>query len=108
MDRFGPIPRQVEELFKGIGLRWMGKTLGFERISLKGRKLRLYFLGNAQSAYFETKLFQSILAFVSTTGKDMGLTLKQTNKHLIIIKEGVKTLKEASIVLERISQDAEE
>lgn len=103
-DRFGPIPRQVEELFKGINMRSMGKVLGFERISLKGRKLRCYFISNAQSAYFETKLFENILAYISTNEK-MGLSLKQTQKSLLVVKDGVKSLKEASIILQRMKED---
>lgn len=45
-DRFGKVPRQVEELFNGIRLRWLAKDMGLERIIFKGRKLRCYFVEN--------------------------------------------------------------
>ena len=64
-DRFGPIPREVKELFNGIKIRWKAKELGFERISLKSKKLRCYFVSNPQSLYFESPVFKQLLAFVS-------------------------------------------
>jgi transcription-repair coupling factor (superfamily II helicase) len=43
-DRFGKLPKQVNFLFEALRLRWLCKKLGFERLILKGGKLRCYFL----------------------------------------------------------------
>ncbi len=107
-DRFGPIPQQVEELFNGLRLRWISKKLGFERISLKNRKMRCFFLSNGQSPYFESDTFKGILAYVAEKGHENNTTLKQTTKYLIMIKDGVKNLKEARILLQRMEEDIEE
>ncbi len=107
-DRFGPIPETVEELFHGLRLRWQAKKLGFERVILKGGKMRCYFLSNPQSSFFETELFQRFMGFISTKGPIMGYQLKQTKTYLILSKPDVKSLKEAKILLERIIEDVDE
>lgn len=104
-DRFGPIPNQVEELFNGLKLRWIAQKLGFEKVSLKNKKLRGFFISNAQSSYFESKLFQNLIGLVSDQKSGLNLTLKQTQKFLILIVEDVKNLKDARILLERIFED---
>lgn len=104
IDRFGPIPSQVEELFEGLQVRWISKKLGFERVSLKQGKLRCYFLSNAQSVYFESALFKSLLAWVGTEGQTEGFRLKQSPRFLILIKENVRTLGHAEDILRSMYQ----
>ena len=101
-DRFGPIPKQVKELFDGLRIRWTCKKLGFERLSLKNRKLRCYFIGNPQSSFFESEMFQSIIKYVSVEGQLRGYSLKQSRNYLIMIKEGVHGLKKARVMLEEL------
>ncbi|MBK9742141.1 MAG: transcription-repair coupling factor [Saprospiraceae bacterium] len=101
-DRFGTVPTQVNELFDGLRIRTLAKKLGFERIVLKNRKMNSYFISNPQSIFFETPTFQQIMQYMSVTGHIRGLTMKQSNNHLIMSKENVKTLKEARGILEEI------
>lgn len=101
-DRFGPVPPQVDDLFQGLRLRWVCKELGFERLILKNNKLRCYFVENPQSPYYETALFQAILQHVNTAGQRKGLTFKKSNKHFIMIKDRVNSLKAASKILNEI------
>ena len=42
------------------------------------------------------------MQYMSVTGHIRGLTMKQSNNHLIMSKENVKTLKEARGILEEI------
>jgi len=104
-DRFGPIPKPVNELFDGLRVRWICKKLGFERLSLKSNKLRCYFIGNPQSSFFESELFQSILQYVSVGGQLKGYTLKQSRNYLLLIKEGVTGLKKARVLLQELHKE---
>ena len=107
-DRFGRIPPEVHELFDGLRLRWISKELGFERVILKNRKLRCYFVENPQSRYFETPLFQRILAYVGSQGERQGLRFKKSTRHFILIKENVRSLREARhVLLQLAGQSAE-
>lgn len=101
-DRFGKIPKEVKELISGLKVRWLCKKLGFERISLKGNKLRAYFIGNAQSSYFESKLFNDILSYVAKHADRKRVTLKQSSRFLILIKERVRNLREAKDFFEKM------
>jgi transcription-repair coupling factor (superfamily II helicase) len=103
-DRCGPLPKQVEELFNGLRVRWICKQLGFERVSLKNRKLRLFFVTNPQSAYFESDRFNQILQYVSTKGHHYELTLKQSQKYLLLVQENLKGLKDTMKTLQRIKK----
>jgi len=104
-DRFGPLPKQVKELFHGLRLRWICKQMGFERLSLKKRKLRCYFISNPQSSFYEGKFFNAVLQYVSTEAVNKGITLKQSTNFLILIKDNVSHLREAKIILSRILED---
>lgn len=64
VDRFGPIPKPVFELFNTLRLQWYGKQIGLEKISYKNKLLRGYFVSNPKSTYFESEAFGRVLAFV--------------------------------------------
>ena len=101
-DRFGKVPRQVEELFNGIRLRWLAKDMGLERIIFKGRKLRCYFVENPESVFYDSQLFKQIMQVIGqkqTTG-----TIKQTDKHLILIFEQVQSMSHARTLLQNLHQ----
>ena len=103
-DRFGKVPPQVDDLFEGLRLRWVCKDLGFERLILKNNKLRCYFVENPQSPYYESALFQAILQHVGTVGPRKGITFKKSNKHFIMIKDNVRSLRAALKVLRNIQE----
>ncbi|MEL6123991.1 MAG: TRCF domain-containing protein, partial [Bacteroidota bacterium] len=105
-DRFGPIPPQTEELLDALRIRWIAKRLGFERIVLKKSHLSCFFISNPQSSFFESKVFQSLLSFISSTGQLMGLTLKQGKQFLIMKTTNVRNLKAATELLGKIEQQA--
>ena len=106
-DRFGNIPRQLKELFDGLRLRWVCISMGFERLMLKNKKLRCFFINNPQSPFYETALFQNMLQYISIHGKEKGFQFKKTTRHFILIKENVKDLKTTRKELEALLEDVE-
>ncbi|MEA3480187.1 MAG: transcription-repair coupling factor [Bacteroidota bacterium] len=64
LDRFGPIPGQVQELMNAIRLRWIAKKIGFEKIILKNSKLIGYFISDQASPYYQSEAFNRVLMFV--------------------------------------------
>jgi len=99
-DRFGKIPKQVNFLFDGLRLRWLCKKIGFERLILKGGKLRCYFVGDPQSSFYETEQFNKIIQFVGAKGRIMGYHLKQTAKDFIFVQDEIRGMKQAKGTLE--------
>lgn len=50
IDRFGPVPRQGEELMLVVPLRRVGRRLGCEKIILRQGRMQMQFVSNTQSA----------------------------------------------------------
>ena len=94
-DRFGPRPQVVDELFEGLRMRWLAKSLGFDRVTLKNDVLRCYFHKNAQSAYYESAVFDKLIKLLGTNGRALGIQLKQSVKRLLLIKEKIKSMTSA-------------
>jgi transcription-repair coupling factor (superfamily II helicase) len=68
-DRFGPVPKVVEDLFETVRLRWIAEELGFEKLVVKGQVMKCYFVAPEREKYFKSDTFGRILAFIQTQGK---------------------------------------
>lgn len=102
LDRFGPIPEQVNELFNTLRLQWYGKAIGFEKISYKKNVLRGYFVNDKQSPYFESDRFGKVLDFVRNNPsicnlKEVKGTLRIGFERIYTIKQAIDILKELAI-----------
>ncbi|AZI24899.1 MAG: transcription-repair coupling factor [Pedobacter agri] len=92
-DRFGPVPPQVKTMLSVVRLQWLGKKLGFEKISFKKNSLRGYFLSDKQSAYFDSTTFTKILTFAQNHPRMCNL--KEVKNTLRIAFDNVSTVEEA-------------
>ncbi len=101
-DRFGPLPYQAAELMNTIRLRWKARALGFEKIVLKNRTLKTYFVNNPQSAYFQSPLFASLLRFVQANPRLC--KMKEDKGKLSLTLFQVDSIREAYSLLERMLQ----
>ncbi|WP_026897417.1 transcription-repair coupling factor [Daejeonella oryzae] len=102
IDRFGPIPSPVSELLKTWRLQWLGKQIGFEKLSLKKNVLKGYFISNQQSAYFETEQFNRVLQFLQAHPRISNL--REIKSTLRLSVEHVGSLDMAIQILEEIAQ----
>jgi transcription-repair coupling factor (mfd) len=62
-DRFGPIPKEGQELLHVVPLRRIGKELGIEKIVLKAGRMVLYFVSDTESPYYQSDTFDRILRY---------------------------------------------
>ncbi len=99
-DRFGPPPPQVSALLNTMRLQWLGKAIGFEKISLKKGILRGYFITNQQSPYYETGIFRQVLSFVQANPRRCNL--KEVKSTLRLSIDGVSSIDEAIELLTEI------
>ncbi len=100
-DRFGKVPKSVYNLFEALRMRWHCKALGFERLNLKGNKLRCYFVNDPQSSFYETDHFNHLIDYVNNLG-DRHMRFKQSVRHFFLVKDECKSLKQAVHTLEGI------
>ncbi|MBC7389836.1 MAG: transcription-repair coupling factor, partial [Opitutaceae bacterium] len=100
IDRFGPIPEQVEDLFTTVRCRKLAVSLGFEKMSLKEKTMRCYFVNKNDSPYFESDVFKNVLSYLQTgTNK---ARLKQVAKNFLLVVDEIKTMKEMETFLSRM------
>ncbi|MCO4813315.1 MAG: transcription-repair coupling factor [Flavobacteriales bacterium] len=100
IDRFGPIPAQVDELILSFRLRWFAQKLGIEKLVLKSGKMIGYFVVNPQSKFYESTVFTKVLDFMQknpTEGK-----LSEKNDKLRIILSDVNSVQNAFSRFEKI------
>lgn len=99
-DRFGPVPPEAIELINVVRLRWKAMRLGFEKLTLKNKKMLAYFLNKQQSDYFSSPMFQAALMYAQ---KYPNLcTLKEQNNKLYLTIEDVDSVKRSAEVLTQI------
>jgi len=105
-DRFGPIPECVEDLFTTVRCRRLAVELGFERMSLKQKTLRCYFVNNPDSPYFTSVTFNALLAHLQLrTNKSH---LKQVGKNFMLVTEPVDGMSHLLKILEEMTQTVNE
>ncbi len=92
-DRYGPLPKQVEQLMYVVKLRWLGIELGFEKIVLKGGKMLAYFVSDQSSTYYSGSRFASILNYIQKESKIF--RVKEQNSKLYISADNVKSAEKA-------------
>ena len=102
IDRFGPVPREADELMCVVGLRRQGKTLGCEKIMLKQGTMQLQFVSNVNSPFYRSEMFSRVLAYATTHIQDCALKEKNNKRYLRI--RDIKSVEQAKNLLSFISQ----
>ncbi|NVO03973.1 MAG: transcription-repair coupling factor, partial [Bacteroidetes bacterium] len=90
IDRFGPLPRPTQELINTIRLRWLAKSIGFEKLVIKNSIMIGYFISNQQSLYYESDIFTTILKFIQE--HPHSCRMKEGNNKLTLTFENVKNI----------------
>ena len=93
-DRFGPIPPQVKDLFTTLRCRQTAVELGFEKLILKNQQMRLYFVSNPESPYFESDTFNHILKHIQTQTRNA--RLKQVGKNFLLVVDRMKNMNDVA------------
>lgn len=75
IDRFGPLPQPSEDLLLVVRLRIVAQRLGVERVLFKNKQLRLFFVSDQQSAFYQSPIFAALIAWI------------QDNAHSVQLKE---------------------
>lgn len=99
-DRFGPLPEQLVNLFFVVKIRNLGIKLGLEKIIVKNGLLIAFFVSNPMSAYYKSKVFETILQKLSLC--QGVIELKQVENKLKILSRNVDSLENAYKILSKL------
>jgi transcription-repair coupling factor (superfamily II helicase) len=91
-DRFGPLPKQVLDLFDTVRCRKIAVSLGFEKMILKDHNLKCYFVNKPDSPYFESATFRDILEFIQK--KTNKARLRQNGKFFMLLVEFISDMQQ--------------
>lgn len=99
IDRFGPVPRQGEELMLVVPLRRVGRRLGCEKIILRQGRMQMQFVSNTQSAFYQSAAFGRVINYIGYHPRRCNLKEKNGKRSMVVsqvasVKEAVEILKE--------------
>lgn len=100
IDRFGPIPEQLQGLMNIVRLRRDAHKLGLEKIVLKNNIMLAYFISNTMSPFYQSSLFSDILQRIQQFGRRFSI-VEQNNK-LYFKVSGVTSVEKAVHILNDI------
>ncbi len=102
-DRFGNLPEPTLALFESVRFKWLGESLGFEKIVLKKHKCICTFEASPESDFYQTTAFQHLLSKVGNLGKAQIKEKKSMEKHkLVLVISEVKSLENAIQLLKTL------
>lgn len=96
-DRFGAIPEVTEELIRVVPLRLAARRLGIERLVLKGGKMRAYFVGDDNKAYYGSRAFGKVLGWMQRNVERCNL--REVNGRRLMVAEKVGGVSDALAIL---------
>ncbi|MGF1555085.1 transcription-repair coupling factor [Paucihalobacter sp.] len=101
IDRFGPMPVQVEDLLNSVRLKWIATKIGLEKLIMKHNKLIGYFIQDQQSAFYQSSSFTKVLQFVQTHPQQFKMKEKQTRNglRLLLTFDHIKSVNSALKVM---------
>ena len=96
-DRFGKVPKKLNELFDSLRLRWKISKYGIEKITLKKNKCIAFFISDKNNEFYRGKEFSEILNWVNINGDKIKLKEKKKNNltKLIMVINDVKSIADA-------------
>ena len=85
IDRFGPLPKQAEDLLNSVRIKWIAKEMGLEKVVMKKGKLIGYFVSDQQSDFYQSPAFTKILQFVQQNPELCRIKEKETRNGLRLL-----------------------
>ncbi|GAE82968.1 transcription-repair coupling factor [Bacteroides reticulotermitis] len=106
-DRFGPLPRETEELLRIVPLRRLGARLGAERVFLKGGRMTLFFVANPESPYYQSQAFGKMIDYMSKYTRRCDLR-ELKGRRSMLVKDVTNVETAVSILKEIVALPAKE
>lgn len=103
IDRFGPVPRQGEELMLVVPLRRVGRRLGCEKIILRQGRMQMQFVSNTQSAFYQSAAFGRVINYIGYHPRRCNLKEKNGKRSMVVSQ--VASVKEAVDILKDIDEE---
>ena len=99
-DRFGSLPKEVDNLLYVVKIRNLGMESGFEKIIIKNGMQIMFFVSNPMSSYYRSNQFEKILKKVNEYPAIY--KFNQDGGKLRTVSRGVTNLEAAYHILKKL------
>ena len=106
IDRFGPLPKDVENLIKMVSVRWKAEKLHLEKLTLKSNILKGYFVsseGSNQAAdnFFKSDRFGKVIDYLRANPAKF--SLKELKGRPVFTHSDVHSVEQMNQVLSSLT-----
>ncbi len=102
IDRFGAMPQQAVNLLDSVKIRNRAQNLGIEKVIMKGGSVTLHFVSDPNSAFYQSPIFSSIIAWIQANPRKA--QLKQNGDKLYMVIKAVSTIGDLRALIEELCQ----
>ncbi|MCQ2266925.1 MAG: transcription-repair coupling factor [Bacteroidaceae bacterium] len=99
-DRFGRLPEEAEALLVVVRLRRLGRQLAAERLVLKNSRLVLNFVGQKDSSFYRSAVFERVIDFAMQHFRRCKIDEYKGQRRMVI--DNVQSLQQAVELLQLI------
>ncbi|WP_338874011.1 transcription-repair coupling factor [Spirosoma sp. SC4-14] len=97
LDRFGPLPEEVENLIKMVNVRWKAERLYLEKLTLKNNILKGYFVSNGNDDFFRSDQFGKVIDYIKRNPTKC--SLKESKSRLIFTHSNIFSVEQLNEIL---------
>lgn len=93
IDRFGKLPKSLNDLLETVRLKWIAKRLGLEKLMVKRGQMKMYFPADQKAFVYESDAFGKMINYVMNHPQKF--TVKQTPNEVLFSANMVDNVAEA-------------
>ncbi|MBP6410896.1 MAG: transcription-repair coupling factor [Pseudarcicella sp.] len=97
VDRFGPMPVEMNDMVEIVKCRWVAQQLGVEKILLKNNNLKFIFVSSENERFYKSDTFGKILDYVKSNAKTC--QLREIKGKLVLNFDQLLSIKDLSSLL---------
>lgn len=101
-DRFGDLPKITISLINLLPIRWKAIALGVERITMKNGIMRLTFVSDQDSPFYESPLFSKLIGWVQQ--QKSGVVEIPAGEKFIMKFRKISSIEDASVIFEQLAE----
>lgn len=103
-DRFGPVPKELYDLFSLRRIRVMASECGIEKIILKNKLLRLLFVSKQTFPnFYDSDIFEQVLNYAKQLAELQQVILREQQDRLLFSVQNIGSITEIEDIIKPIS-----
>ena len=102
VDRFGKLPKTTEDLVKTFSIRRQAKLLGIEKLTIKNKQMKAFFISSDNSTFYQSPEFGRVLEYLQENPATV--SLKEHKERLILTVKNISKLNDLENIFSALSK----